>query len=417
MKKNILALLMFTAIVIAGCKDPQEDDPVKKNLGDVYIVQVATNPNAMEVTDETVDPVQLPVSIFLSGFETPDEAISAEIEVKNDLVSKFNEEYSKECIELPADAYSFDKTTVTIPAGSNASDFAYVTVDPTKLEKGKDYVLPVQLKSCTHDNVDAEKSVVYYVFNVVPEKEVPVEPETDVVLSFGAKAKGCIFQGVGTDIIFIDESRNCNLYVYKLGEDGKYYAAYNGVEKGQAWIVDNHAFETCCVEPYTMCFRYGDTYQEFSFWDDYTAWNGAIIGPAGWAALKQLFEYDSKTLFTVQPDNSLSHYQFYNVDSYETTHWVLVYEGVTVDNNIDWSQYKLFCCGDKILGIDSTGQMYSWDITTSKDNLGVLTITLGEKKTLTDGWNDYDHLFEVEGKIMAVDGEGNVHQMDVPAAK
>ena len=61
--------------------------------------------------------------------------------------------------------------------------------------------------------------------------------------------------------------------------------------------------------------------------------------------------------------------------------------------------------------------MYSWDITTSKDNLGVLTITLGEKKTLTDGWNDYDHLFEVEGKIMAVDGEGNVHQMDVPAAK
>lgn len=419
MKKHLLFAFALAALVLAGCKPEPvpEPEPDDDQYGDVYFPQAASNPNAMEVTEEMTDAVKVQVSLFLGGFKAAKEDITAEVEVNADLVATFNAANEAECIALPAGTYSFDATSVTIKAGSNSSDYAYVTVDIASLEKGKDYILPIQIKSCTYTKIDAEKAVVYYQFNVAPEKVVPPTPETDVVLSFGAKAKGCLFQGVGSDIIFIDADRNYNLYVYKAGEDGLYYPGYNGVEKGQGWVVDGHAFETCCVEPYTMCFRYGDTYQEFSFFDDYTAWQGAIIGVAGWAVLKQLFEYGNKTLFTVQPDNSLTHYQFYNVDSYATTHWVLVYEGVLVDNTEDWSQYKLFCCGDKILGVTAAGQMYSWDITASADNLGVLTVTVGEKKTLTDGWDKYDHLFEVEGSIMAVDENGDVHKFDVPSGK
>lgn len=247
-------------------------------------------------------------------------------------------------------------------------------------------------------------------------KDVSVEclsGDSDVVLSFGAPAKGCIFHGVGSDIVFIDEDRSCNLYVYKADANGMY--AQDGSERGQGWIVDGHAFETACIEPYTMCFRYGDTYQEFSFFDDYTAWQGAIIGPAGWSVMKNLFAYSNKTLFAVNPDNALCHYQYYKVDSYETTHWLLVYEGVLVDNTEDWSQYKLLCLGDNILGVDAAGQMYSWSITATPDAAGVLAVSLGEKKTLGDGWNQYDHLFEVQGSLMAVDANGDVHKLANPA--
>ncbi len=411
MKHSFAIACLLAAAALTACTDIKIhtiDNP--DQYSNVYIPQAASNPNTKDVAFDATEPVKFPINIFLGGMNAAASDITAELEIQPELFTQFNESYAASSVQIPEGSYSMDKTSVTINAGEYKSDIAYVTVDVTKLPKGTEYVLPVTIKTCTVENVKASLSVAY--FQIKVQKELKPQTE-DVVLRFGEPAHGCIFHGAGTDIVFIDEDRNCNLYVYKADSNGNY--AQDGEARGEAWIVDGHAFETVCVEPYTMCFRYQDTYQEFSFFGDYVSWQGAIIGPAGWAEMKRLFLYSNKTLFAVAADNSLRHYQYYEVPEYMTNHWLLVYEGVMVDNTEDWSQYKLLCCGDKILGVARDGQMYSWDINCDEPvEGGALDITVGEKTALTSGWNKYDHLFEVQGWIMAVDQEGDVHKLAVP---
>lgn len=413
MKHSLTIACILAALSFVSCTNVEVhsiDDP--DQYAYVYLPQASTNPNTKEVSIDMAEPiVKLPVNIFLGGMNAAYSDISAELELRPELFAQFNEGYVASAIQIPEGSYSIDKTTVTIKTGENRSDIAYVTVDVTKFEPGTEYVLPVAIKSCTYEKVKASLSIAYFHFKVARQL-APVQE--DVVLRLGNPAHGCIFHGVGSDIVFIDEDRECNLYVYPADKNGNYSECE---EKGQGWIIDGHAFETVCVEPYTMCFRYQDTYQEFSFWDGYTSWLGAIIGSAGWAALKQLFLYSNKTLFAVTPGNTLVHYQYYNVPTYQENHYLLVYEGVLVDEAENWSDYKLLCCGDNLLGIDKDGQMYGWAINCDDPGEGAITITLGEKKTLTDGWNKYSHLFEVQGNLMAIDEEGDVHKLSVPAAK
>ena len=415
MKKHIISIAsILAAFILAGCEEGVKvhiiDDA--DQYANIYLPQASTNPNTTEIAADKMDQtLKMPVNLFLGGMNAAKSAITAEIEIQPELISKFNEEYLASAVQMPEGSYALDKTSLTIPAGEYSSNIVYLTVDVTKLSQGTEYVVPVTIKSCSYEKVKESLATAYFNIKIAGELKPATE---DVVLRLGAAAKGCIFHGVGSDIVFIDEDRNCNLYVYSADKDGNYG---EGEKKGEAWIVNGHAFECVCVEPYTMCFRYQDTYQEFSFWDGYINWNGAIIGPAGWAEMKQLFLYSNKTLFAVAADKTLRHYQYYKVDGYLTNHWLLVYEGVLVDDSEDWSQCNLFCCGDKILGVDKSGQMYSWDINCEDPGEGAITITLGEKKTLTDGWNKYDHLFEVQGYIMAVDADGDVHKLSVPNAQ
>ncbi len=404
----------MAALTMVGCqqKDPVEDDPVEEDqLGDVYLIQASTNPNTFEVTDETTGPVQLPVSLFLSGFKSAKDEISAELEIQADLVSKFNTDFTKECVEVPADAYSIDKTTVSIKSGSNSSDVAYVTIDVAKLAKGTDYVLPVQIKSCTYDKVLAEKSVAYYEINVAPEPEPEPELTGDLVLALGGQAHGRFFQGAGTDIVFINDDQNSDVMVYSRGVDGKY--AYD-CTPGQGWHNAGVPFDPVFViKPYTFVFRLGSSLQEFSFFDRYVNWMGAFIYQYDeympWADVQKIFRFKDAAVLTVYED-MLCHHDVYNVDSYDANHWILLREKVDIASG-DWASYPvLFCCGNYIVAVDAEGQMYAWPLSD--------TFELGEKQILDGGWNKFEHIFAMEEKdLYCVDSKGDVYVIPFTPAK
>ncbi len=242
-------------------------------------------------------------------------------------------------------------------------------------------------------------------------KDVSVEcisGGSDVVLSLGAPAHGRFFQGAGSDIVFINDDQNSDLIVYTCGEDGKY--TYD-CTPGQGWQSAGVPFDPVFViEPYTFVFRLGSSLQEFSFFDRYANWQGAFIYQYDeympWADVQKIFRFKNTAVLTVY-DGMLCHHDVYNVDSYDSNHWILLREKVDIASG-DWASYPtLFCCGNNIIAVDADGQMYAWPLSD--------TFELGEKKTLGDGWNQYDHLFEVQGSLMAVDKNGDVHKFANPA--
>lgn len=417
--KKLLFAFAVAMLAIVGCEQKPEDDPNKKEdlsqYGDVYLTQASSNPNEVAIDEETTE-VKVPVNIFLSGFKAAPSDITASFEVKNDVAAKFNETNGTACLAMPEGSYSIDKTKVTLKAESNKSDDAIITVDFAKLAKGTDYVLSVSLKECSFEKVDAEKTVAYFVFKVAKEKQVIKDK---VVLSLGAKCNGTIDHGEGSDILFINADSGCDLFLYTAGEDGMYGEA---TQVGTGWFTpEGLPFDTMfCLDPGTIIFRDRDFLKEFGIFDHYTGFLPAYIYPGGGCAeWQKVFVYSNKCMFIVSAANELRFYQFYNVDTYDSNHWVLCVDDTpfAIDTENDWSVYKhLFCCGDKLLAVDGTGKMYAWDITADSTDR-VMSIRLGKQKNMPGEWGKFEKFFECQGYIMAVDPEGNVHQIEVPEAE
>lgn len=153
------------ALSIAGCNtDIIYQEEQYKTL--VYLLSGSDNLYATSYTLNEEEPVRY-VSIGCGGSNSNEKDITVTLEPNPEMLDKFNSlnynypsEYAK---LLPADRYTIDSYTVTLPANS---DYHYVRM-PVKvhvlgLSPDSIYFIPLRIKSVSNYDVNAEKSDVLF---------------------------------------------------------------------------------------------------------------------------------------------------------------------------------------------------------------------------------------------------------------
>ncbi len=415
-KYLFVAAAFFGALVSCTEKpvDPTPDDTPEDSAdyGSLYLSQAKDSP-----IEATLDITDAAVTVMATAYleKAPKEEVSVEMEVNASLVSAFNTQQSASYEAVPESAYSVKTASVKIKAGSFHAGDAVVEVNPAALEAGKSYVLPFAVKSSSYDKINAEKNVVYYIFNIT-KQEVEPEPEPEVVftqvMDFGHKVNGEMFCA-GSSFILNDYDRTCNLFLYKRDDQGNYA---EDREIGQQWWIDGTPFD--ChgfIEPNTITFRLGDTFQEFGFngvLEDAGSFGwlpGAFIGTAGWntTAIKWIFQFKNITWLTVQGD-ALIRYDVQYCDPYDPNHWVIIDPaqcGVMVSES-GWSAYeKFFCCGNYIFAINAEGKMTAWPFSDDK--------VIGEPFEMPETWNYQQVVGCEENHFLCLADDGKLYKAEL----
>lgn len=85
--------------------------------------------------------------------------ITVEIGQNNELVSEFNKNNGTEYSTIPAENVSFSSTETTIKMGSKSSDTLQVSLKTTGLNQEKLYLLPVEIKNVSSDEIVLDKAM------------------------------------------------------------------------------------------------------------------------------------------------------------------------------------------------------------------------------------------------------------------
>lgn len=107
------------------------------------------------------------------------------------LVDTYNAENNTTYRALPSGTYSFDKPSITIEDGKNASDLLTLTVDPSSINFAYSYLLPVKIQSATSEKipVNEDLSVLYLVLegdaNLLAEEDLWTVDESSSVWQDG----------------------------------------------------------------------------------------------------------------------------------------------------------------------------------------------------------------------------------------
>jgi len=177
--KNIIALVMgaFMGILILNsCSEPYPKTIELEQFMYLTLSGAADNPNVKTVDLDKSS--TFPLTISYGGTTNYDQGeITAEIVADNALVAAYNTENNTTYLPLPAEAYSFDKSSVTIVDGSRVSDQIEVTINPGMANFAHDYLLPVTIKSATEGKIpiNEEFKTVYFIIkgnvNTLPVEE------------------------------------------------------------------------------------------------------------------------------------------------------------------------------------------------------------------------------------------------------
>ncbi len=400
--RRILILLLAVAGFACACGDDVRVDLDIKDADSyctVYVAQACNSPVEKTFTREDTS-IELPVNIFLGGPKTAWEQITAEFELDNSLVSSYNELTGKTYLQIPSEACTVEAASAVIEVGENSSSPVKVTVDPGMLKGNKQYLLPVAMKTCSFEQVADNLSVAYYVITI--EEEIPQDPRV-LVLDFGHKVNGRIACAY-SDLLFRDDDDSSNLHLYARDADGNF--VYES-QIGAGWNVGGLLDPLIFIPPYTICFRLNDTFQEFSFFDRYTGWLGAMISFAGWTDMKFIFNYKDITFLAVSGD-ALNYYDIKRTDDFDANHWVIINEeeghcGTIASSG--WGSDKFwFCHKNYIVTVDSAGNMYKWPFSDDK--------VLGEPIFVSEGWGDYEQVISCNDEyILALDARGKLYRM------
>ncbi|MDR3253335.1 MAG: discoidin domain-containing protein [Tannerella sp.] len=107
------------------------------------------------------------LSIAYGGTTNYDQGnITAEIAADKSLADAYNIENKTNYLPLPEGTYSFDKTSLTIANGSNASDIAKLSIKTRSINLAFEYILPVTVKSVSGSDLPLNEDLktIYLVF-------------------------------------------------------------------------------------------------------------------------------------------------------------------------------------------------------------------------------------------------------------
>ncbi len=166
-KYTVIGLAAVTMATMASCSDDEHYDirGLKENIA------FLDKPNT--VTDGTV--LKTPVGVFatfsgsISGKTSlaVNKATTLTVGIDNSLVDAYNTDNDTHYGHLPDGVVTFDKTTLTIPAGSMASeDTIKLSIDPKAIEALNDtagYILPIVIRSVEGDAKPSSVAAVRYV--------------------------------------------------------------------------------------------------------------------------------------------------------------------------------------------------------------------------------------------------------------
>ena len=153
MNKMKYFLLAAVAIVCASCEKSNAD------YSDVVYITGTLDNNTIRKGFEGQDQVDLTLTCTA---KTP-VAINGTFEAAPELLDAYNKKNGSSYVAPPTSAYSIDNATVEIKKGQFVSNKAILQIaDPTQFEEGKNYCLPIRVKS--NGNLLEAASVAYIVF-------------------------------------------------------------------------------------------------------------------------------------------------------------------------------------------------------------------------------------------------------------
>lgn len=153
MNKIKVFLLAAMAVLIAGCEESNAD------YSDVVYISGTLENNTIRKGFEGNDHLDL----TLTCTDKTPVTIKGTFEVATDLLDEYNAKNGSSYILPPSGAYSIENANVTMEAGQFVSSKAVLQIaDPSQFEEGKNYCLPVRVK--TDGNLLEAGSVAYIVF-------------------------------------------------------------------------------------------------------------------------------------------------------------------------------------------------------------------------------------------------------------
>jgi len=171
---NYLSLCLSFAVMLSSC---YEAEPVQEvelpQFMNLTLIGSHTVPNLKKMNIDNLSDTTFTLSMQYGGTTNYSRgAIVAEIGVDAELVTAYNTANFTNYQLVGDEAYSFDKTTLTIPDGSNKSDLVTLTIRPRHLDFAKALILPVTIKS-VNGAVPAndEYKTVYFTFEADIETE------------------------------------------------------------------------------------------------------------------------------------------------------------------------------------------------------------------------------------------------------
>ena len=153
MNKIRLFMMAMVALVFAACQESNGD------YRDVVYITGTMQKNTIRKGFEGADQVDLSVTCTGKVSST----VKATFEAAPELLDAYNQANNSSYVVPPTSAYSIEDANVTITPGNFVSSQARLMIgDPTQFEEGKNYCLPVRVKS--DGNLLEAGSVAYIVF-------------------------------------------------------------------------------------------------------------------------------------------------------------------------------------------------------------------------------------------------------------
>lgn len=212
MNKIKLFFLAIIALFCVACQDSNGD------YSDVVYITGTMQKNTIRKGFEGNDSIDLTIT----STALVDKAINGKFEAAPYLLDAYNEEQGSSYIAPPSDAYSIKNADVVIEQGQYVSTSAKLMIaDPTKFEEGKNYCLPVRVKS--DGNLLQSSSVAYIVF-------VPIIT-TDVA---DINGKAFLVPGFRNNEALGHLSQmtlECKVYVNKFQSQSPYISTLMGCEE------------------------------------------------------------------------------------------------------------------------------------------------------------------------------------------
>ncbi|HEY6978892.1 MAG TPA: DUF1735 domain-containing protein, partial [Chitinophagaceae bacterium] len=162
--KKLSIFIIVLSFFATGClkDDPNVDF---SNLGTV--VQMPYSGKGFFAQDAVTDAADTIVKTFTINIASTyplNKDLNVTVGTDNSLVDEYNAYDPAVHYEaMPDSAYSFNETTITIPAGSRL-DTLQVTFYKTKLDPSKSYLLPISIKDASGETISGNMSVHYYHF-------------------------------------------------------------------------------------------------------------------------------------------------------------------------------------------------------------------------------------------------------------
>lgn len=152
-------LCLGVTLTLASCNKP--NTPVVANEGTIYMPRAySTRGNLTLTLVDTAQPVTFGAAY--GGLNYPSQNITVNFKIDTSLVQAYNKQNLTGYVALPQTAYAVAALTTVIHSGATTSDPLTLSVLTSKLDAGKQYMLPITLTGVSSGHVDSTLRTAYF---------------------------------------------------------------------------------------------------------------------------------------------------------------------------------------------------------------------------------------------------------------